>query len=256
MQKMTLIKRMDFQFANQFQSGIPAIYNSIIKQYEGENTNHHFLKLVIIFQNFFSLLQSFASLLLFVSAINASPVSKPEAEAQGYNRGPRPVPVPAPLKVGPAKPYSFAYEVIDPLGDANFGHRESSDGVVTEGEYRVVLPDGRTQIVTYTASDATGYVADVRYEGTINPDAFASVPVPVAVPAPVVPVPEPVPVVGLAPRGFVKRNENTKTDDFEASPKAEESKPAQLPKKQYKKLQAPHRHSPRPKYYVPAQQPF
>ena len=46
------------------------------------------------------------------------------------------------------KPYSYAYEVIDPLGDTNFGHRESSDGAVVEGEYRVVLPDGRTQIVT------------------------------------------------------------------------------------------------------------
>ena len=46
------------------------------------------------------------------------------------------------------KPYSYAYEVIDPLGDTNFGHRESSDGNVVEGEYRVILPDGRTQIVT------------------------------------------------------------------------------------------------------------
>ena len=228
---------------------------------------NHFLKTCDYFFKIISFLQSFASILLLASTISASPVAYPVAEGKGYDTprrpqyAPEPVPPPVPARlelgpVGPAKPYAFAYEVIDPLGDANFGHRESSDGVVTEGEYRVVLPDGRTQIVTYTASDATGYVADVRYEGTINPDAFASVPVPVAVPAPVVPVPEPVPVVGLAPRGFVKRNENTKTDDFEASPKAEESKPAQLPKKQYKKVQAPHRHSPRPKYYVPAQQPF
>ena len=34
----------------------------------------------------------------------------------------------------------------------------------------------------YTASDATGYVADVRYEGTIKP--LPSVPRPVIVPAP------------------------------------------------------------------------
>ena len=54
----------------------------------------------------------------------------------------------AALVVGPAKPYSFAYEVIDPNGGNAYGHRESSDGVVVEGEYRVVLPDGRTQIVT------------------------------------------------------------------------------------------------------------
>lgn len=45
-------------------------------------------------------------------------------------------------------PYAFAYEVIDPASDANFGHRESSDGYLVEGEYRVLLPDGRTQIVT------------------------------------------------------------------------------------------------------------
>ena len=54
----------------------------------------------------------------------------------------------------------------------------------------------------YTASDATGYVADVRYEGTIKP--LPSVPRPVVVPAPEArrsgngrPVPA---VSGLTPR--------------------------------------------------------
>ena len=68
--------------------------------------------------------------------------------------------------MGPPKPYAFAYEVIDPLGSTNFGHRETSDGNVVEGEYRVALPDGRTQVVKYTVADAySGYVADVTYEG-------------------------------------------------------------------------------------------
>ena len=131
---------------------------------------------------------------MLASTISAVPVSKPEADGYDRPRGPRP----AALKVGPAQPYSFAYEVIDPLGDANFGHRESSDGVVTEGEYRVVLPDGRLQIVTYTASDATGYVADVKYEGTAKfPPAAVPAPLIKAAGKPVAPAPA---VSGLAPR--------------------------------------------------------
>lgn len=46
----------------------------------------------------------------------------------------------------------------------NFVHSENTDGKVTTGSYRVALPDGRTQIVTYKA-DANGYTADVKYEG-------------------------------------------------------------------------------------------
>ena len=39
------------------------------------------------------------------------------------------------------------------------------------GEYRVQLPDGRVQIVSYTASAEKGYVANVRYEGkAVYPD--------------------------------------------------------------------------------------
>ena len=206
-------------------------------------------------------LQSFASILLFVSAISASPVSKPDAD--GYTTRPRP----ARLELGPAgpaKPYSFAYEVIDPLGDANFGHRESSDGVVTEGEYRVALPDGRLQIVTYTASDATGYVADVKYEGTARfPEAAPIAParlVKAAAPVPAGPAPA---VSSLGQRGqragrggrrgFAKRNENTQESDFKAANAEAEAKKVY----KYKQLPAPQQQKPNPaQYYVPTQQPF
>ncbi|CAL4060983.1 unnamed protein product, partial [Meganyctiphanes norvegica] len=65
-------------------------------------------------------------------------------------------------------PFDFAYNVVDDYKDLNFGHNSNSDGNVVTGEYRVLLPDGRTQIVTYTA-DYSGYKADVRYEGEAKP---------------------------------------------------------------------------------------
>ena len=49
---------------------------------------------------------------------------------------------------GPPKPYAFSYEVNDDKAKLNFGHEEESDGHTTRGEYKVDLPDGRTQIVS------------------------------------------------------------------------------------------------------------
>ncbi|OXU32061.1 hypothetical protein TSAR_002866 [Trichomalopsis sarcophagae] len=64
------------------------------------------------------------------------------------------------------RPYSFQYEVRDAASGNDYGQQESGDAAgVVRGEYRVLLPDSRTQIVRYTADDANGYVADVRYEG-------------------------------------------------------------------------------------------
>ncbi|KAG7295342.1 hypothetical protein JYU34_022358 [Plutella xylostella] len=63
------------------------------------------------------------------------------------------------------KSYEFGYSVKDAQSGNDYGRQETSDGNTVRGEYRVQLPDGRTQIVTYHADWKTGFHADVRYEG-------------------------------------------------------------------------------------------
>nr|XP_018914885.1 PREDICTED: mediator of RNA polymerase II transcription subunit 12-like [Bemisia tabaci] len=62
------------------------------------------------------------------------------------------------------KNYAFSYAVKDKNSGDDFSHSQAHNGLATKGEYRVKLPDGRVQIVSYTA-DNNGYRADVRYEG-------------------------------------------------------------------------------------------
>ena len=92
--------------------------------------------------------------------------------------------------------YQYNYAVADDYYGANFAHSEARDGYATTGEYRVALPDGRTQIVTYQVADGySGYIADVRYEGEARYDHHAPAykPAPVAYkPAPVAYKPAPV----------------------------------------------------------------
>ena len=54
-------------------------------------------------------------------------------------------------------PYQFHYAVNDQYSGNDFGHQESSDGNVVTGKYYVQLPDGRRQVVTYTADHENGY---------------------------------------------------------------------------------------------------
>ncbi|KAJ2939088.1 hypothetical protein O0L34_g10276 [Tuta absoluta] len=63
------------------------------------------------------------------------------------------------------KSYEFGYSVKDAQSGNDYNRHETSDGNIVRGEYRVALPDGRTQIVTYHADWKTGFHADVRYEG-------------------------------------------------------------------------------------------
>merc|ERR1712060_642666 len=85
---------------------------------------------------------------------------------------------------GPAV-YQYGYAVADDYSGANFAQNENRDGYATTGEYRVALPDGRTQIVTYSVGDAySGYVADVKYEGEAHYEPYHPAPVVKAHPAP------------------------------------------------------------------------
>lgn len=64
----------------------------------------------------------------------------------------------------PGMPFNFEYAVNDAETANDYNHNAVSDGDVTRGEYRVQLPDGRTQIVKYTADWKNGYNAVVRIQ--------------------------------------------------------------------------------------------
>ena len=63
----------------------------------------------------------------------------------------------------PPARYDFSYNVREPLYSVDMGHKEYRNGDNTRGEYSVVLPDGRRQIVTYYVNGDSGYVAEVKY---------------------------------------------------------------------------------------------
>eukprot|EP00095_Tigriopus_kingsejongensis_P010788 snap_masked-scaffold304_size215464-processed-gene-1.7 protein:Tk10788 transcript:snap_masked-scaffold304_size215464-processed-gene-1.7-mRNA-1 annotation:"hypothetical protein DAPPUDRAFT_301580" len=105
--------------------------------------------------------------LALVAAASAAPRADKPAPAP-YQPEPRYAPAPYQPAYKPVEPpkYEYAYAVADHETYTNFEQNEARDGYATNGEYRVNLPDGRTQIVTYSVQDGdSGYVADVRYEG-------------------------------------------------------------------------------------------
>merc|ERR1712071_427306 len=89
----------------------------------------------------------------------------------------------------PAMPYDFAYRVQEDYTYNNYGHQESSDGKVVSGSYDVLLPDGRTQTVTYTVDDYSGYVAKVTYTGEAKSPEYKPAYKAAAYPAPAYPTP-------------------------------------------------------------------
>ncbi|XP_050464609.1 pro-resilin-like isoform X2 [Cataglyphis hispanica] len=66
----------------------------------------------------------------------------------------------------PAK-YEFSYEVKDEQSGSNYGHTETRNGDRAQGEFNVLLPDGRKQIVEYEA-DQDGFKPQIRYDGEAN----------------------------------------------------------------------------------------
>ena len=63
--------------------------------------------------------------------------------------------------------YQYGYAATDDYSGVNFSANEQRDGYSTSGEYRVNLPDCRTQIVKYNTADGySGNVVEVTYEGT------------------------------------------------------------------------------------------
>lgn len=64
------------------------------------------------------------------------------------------------------KQYRFSYAVKDGQSGDDFSHTQNQEsGGAVHGSYKVQLPDGRVQIVKYTADDLHGYRAEVTYEG-------------------------------------------------------------------------------------------
>merc|ERR1719412_508625 len=63
------------------------------------------------------------------------------------------------------KYYQYGYQVEDYYTGDYHGHMEHTAGHLTKGEYKVKLPDGRVQVVSYEA-DHAGFRPRVTYEGT------------------------------------------------------------------------------------------
>ena len=68
----------------------------------------------------------------------------------------------------PPQGYAYQYAVKDSSSGTSFDKIEQNDGYSTSGQYRVLLPDGRTQIVNYHTDDTSGYTAEVFYQGNIT----------------------------------------------------------------------------------------
>ncbi|CAB4068922.1 unnamed protein product [Lepeophtheirus salmonis] len=121
------------------------------------------------------------SILLFVVVASAVADHPPPAPYQPAPYHPAPAPYrpspapyhPAPYKEEEPKNYAYSYDVneYDEYGNPNIHSKtETRDGYKVEGQYKVQLPDCRTQIVDYYVDEYKQFHADVKYEGQICDD--------------------------------------------------------------------------------------
>ncbi|KAK3869424.1 hypothetical protein Pcinc_025265 [Petrolisthes cinctipes] len=64
--------------------------------------------------------------------------------------------------------YDFDWAVRHGPSRNDFGQQETRNGDDTQGTYHVQLPDGRRQTVTYYVDGGSGYIADVKYDGSAS----------------------------------------------------------------------------------------
>ena len=112
---------------------------------------------------------------IIFSALVAATLALPTPDGPPAYGPPPPAYKPAPYKPHPApykeeklppQPFAYEYGVKDDYSGASYQKSETQDAYgVVGGSYTVALPDGRTQIVTYTADHEGGFIADVKYEG-------------------------------------------------------------------------------------------
>ena len=89
---------------------------------------------------------------LLSAALASCALSAPTAPVSPYGP-PAPTYNPAPAAYPDEVPvYQYTYAVKDDYSFSNFNAHEERDGYNAAGGYQVALPDGRTQIVTYTAT--------------------------------------------------------------------------------------------------------
>jgi len=74
-------------------------------------------------------------------------------------------------------PYQYQVKVEDPETANKYEIEEEGNPDIVRGSYKIALPDGRTQIVTYEVDSEAGYKAEVTYEGVAHyPDSPGYVP--------------------------------------------------------------------------------